>query len=90
MDIANIDFADYIIDRFEVSIVTCSCIRNALHEASANSADTLEEYILQLTDLIDCLRHIHQKWEEYETTFQLDHYLTVHLYLIQATILPTD
>jgi len=59
---ANCSYADYIIERLDMYISTCS---NLLHIIQQN-VQLQDEHKESLQELIDCLRLLHQKWNEYE------------------------
>ena len=61
--IANFSYTDYALERLEHTIITCTTIRERL-EVEPSSSD-LQEYCSMLQSLIECLRVIYNKWEEY-------------------------
>ena len=58
--IANFSYTDYALERLEHSIITCTTIRERLEVESS-----LQEYCSMLNSLIECLRVVYNKWEEY-------------------------
>ena len=61
--IANANFTDYALGRLEHCIIACTTIKDRLE---MDSGLDLEEYCSMLNSLIECLRGVYNKWEEYE------------------------
>lgn len=60
--IANSSYTDYAMERLEHAIITCTTIRERLE---VRSSLDLQEYCSMLNSLIECLRVVYSKWEEY-------------------------
>lgn len=67
--VANINYTEYILERFEFCIITCTSMLNQLRTVSSAS---LDDYCVSLNELIECLRIIFYKWEEYEGILHSD------------------
>lgn len=63
--VANINYTEYILERFEFCITTVTSVLNQLRTAS-DSSTPMREYCACLGELTECLRTIYYKWEEYE------------------------
>ena len=61
--IANRSYAEYVIERLEFCIITCTSLLDNIRQSS--SILEMENYCSSLRDLVGCLRQIHHKWEEY-------------------------
>ena len=64
--VANIRYAEYVLERFEFCISTCTL----MHDHMERNTSGLEDYISSLGELIECLRVIHNKWMEYESVME--------------------
>ena len=64
LDVANVSYIAYMLERLELSISTCS---EVLHHIRNQAG--LEECESQLRNLIDSIKCIYQKWEEYRSIF---------------------
>ena len=58
--LANRSYAEYIAERIEYAISVCSNLLDGIQ-----GVDGLEEYSRSTHQLIDCLKVIFQKWEQY-------------------------
>lgn len=63
--VANNSFTDYILERLEITLGTCSDLLHHIRQAA--EAEELEDYVSSLRELIDCIKVIYRKWEEYQT-----------------------
>ena len=61
--VANVQYTKFILERLEFCIISCNTILDQLCQDSSTGMD---EYCTCLKELLDCLRHIYHKWEEYE------------------------
>ena len=61
--VANINYTEYILERFEFCIITVTSVLNQLR---TDSSAPIREYCACLGELTECLRTIYYKWEEYE------------------------
>ena len=61
--IANSSYTDYALGRLEHCIITCTTIRGRLE---VESSQDIQEYCTMLNSLIECLRRVYNKWEEYD------------------------
>ena len=61
---ANNTYTEYIIERLEICLTTCSNLLRTLQLEVVNSQ--LEDYKVSLQELNDCLKLLHRKWREYE------------------------
>ena len=59
--LANRSYTEYVIDRLEFAIIVCSDLRENLRDVSG-----LEDYYSSVEELIDAVKNICKKWEEYE------------------------
>ena len=59
--VANLGYTEYIIERFESCIIACTSVLNQLRTSAP-----LNDYCARLDELIECLRTIYYKWQEYE------------------------
>ena len=59
--LANRSLTEYIIDRLEYAIIVCSDLCDHMRGVSG-----LDDYYSSTQELIDCLKVIYRKWEEYE------------------------
>ena len=65
--IANANFCEYVLERLEVCIDTCSSLRDHMVTGGASGdEDIIEEYRSNLECLVECLRWVQGKWLEYE------------------------
>ncbi len=62
--IANLNYSEYIIERLELSINTCSSLVEAITNSAVGSE--LEECRKSLTELIQCLQTSRQRWGKYK------------------------
>ena len=60
--IANSSYTDYALERLEHCIISCNTLRERL---DVESSLDLREYCAMLSSLIECLRGVYDKWEEY-------------------------
>jgi len=67
--IANMDYTTYILERFEHAIISCCDFRDKMCEENLDTV--ISEYFLVLCQLIDSLRTLHRKWEEYECSLDM-------------------
>lgn len=63
--VANNNRTDYILERLEMTLGTCSDLLHHIREQT--EAEELEEYVSSLRELIDCIKVIYRKWAEYQT-----------------------
>ena len=65
--VANANYAEYFVERLELSVTSCIELRDRIqgHEESHESAD-LQDYCITLNQLIESLRRLFYKWVEYE------------------------
>ena len=63
--IANSSYTDYALERLEHCILTCTHIRERL-EVEPQPSQDIQEYCTMLNSLIECLRRVYNKWEEYD------------------------
>jgi hypothetical protein len=63
--VANLQYTEFIIERLEFCIISCNTILDQL-SLSQSSTTGMDEYCVYLKELVDCLRQIYYKWEEYE------------------------
>ena len=61
--VANLQYTEFIIERLEFCIISCNTILDQLRQ---NSSTGMDGYCMCLKELVDCLRQIYYKWEEYE------------------------
>ena len=61
--IANSNYTEYALERLEYCIITCSTIRERLE---VEPSLEVQEYCAMLNSLIECLRAVYKKWEEYD------------------------
>ena len=54
-------YTEFILERLEFCIIACNTLLDQLRQQNA-----LDEYCMCLKELVDCLRQICYKWEEYE------------------------
>ena len=59
--LANRNYTEYIIERLEYLITVCSDLLENMKGVSG-----LEDYSRSIQELIDCVKRICKKWEEYE------------------------
>ena len=65
--ITNANFCEYVLDRLEVCIATCSNLRDHMVTGVASSdEEIIEGYRSNLEGLVECLRCLQVKWLEYE------------------------
>ncbi len=62
--VANIRYTEYILERFEIAIVTATNVRDYLLEHETGVS--VEEYCSSLNELVGCLRKLFYKWEEHQ------------------------
>ena len=60
--IANRGYADYVLERLELSLSACSEIQHHI-----NHRAELQEYSLLLQQLIESLKIIHQRWDKFDS-----------------------
>ena len=60
---ANRNYTDYVLERMEMALSTCSEIQQRLFDAEISE---MQEYLSTLDELITCTRFIYRKWCEYE------------------------
>ena len=60
--IATVSYAEYVIERLEVSIGTCNTVQHQLDESGEQS---LQECVTSISQLVRDLRIVQQKWEQY-------------------------
>lgn len=60
--VANARYTEYVLERFEFCISTCTLMYDRMEQNGSG----LEDYTLSLSELIECLRVIYNKWMEYE------------------------
>ena len=68
--IANHGYCEYIIDRLELCITTCSGIVDCINTSSQEPDLELQQCTSLLIELLDCLRTMLKKWEEYKSTVE--------------------
>ena len=81
---ANRSYTEYMLERLELSLATCSDILNQIQPIAE-----LEEYAALLRELIDCLKLIYMKWEEYESILDSSVMQQSLSYCTQTTALPS-
>ena len=59
--VGNARYTAYAIERLEYSIIACTAVHDSLVEDSR-----LEDYCFTLNELIECLRQVYYRWEEYQ------------------------
>lgn len=62
--VANLQYTEFILERLEFCIISCNAILDQLRQHSTRTG--IDEYCVCLKELVDCLRQIYYKWEEYE------------------------
>ena len=72
--IANVSYSDYVVERLELTINTCSSMLDCVN---GSAEQELEECSSQLSHLLKCLHIMQKKWEEYKDCLEAD-YLPVH------------
>ena len=60
--VANNNRTDYILERLEMTLGTCSDLLHHIREQT--EAEELEECVTSLRELIDCIKVIYRKWAE--------------------------
>ena len=66
--IANYSYCEYVIERLELCITTCSGIVDLINTSSVELE--LSQCISLLSELLKCLRTMLRKWEEYKSTVE--------------------
>ena len=61
--VANLQYTEFVIERLEFCILSCNTLLDQLRQHSSAGVD---DYCMCLKELVDCLRQIYYKWEEYE------------------------
>lgn len=64
--IANRSYAEYVIERLEFCIVTCTDLLDNIRQNRLSLPD-MNSYCSSIGDLVGCLRQIYYKWEDYAT-----------------------
>ncbi len=59
--LANRNYTDYFLERLELTLSTCSELAHHLRQHRG-----LDDYLSLLKELLEMLKLIHQKWEEYD------------------------
>ena len=60
--VANTNYTEYFLERLDITLSTCS---NILHHVGQQHLNGLEEYQTSLRELIECIKVVYRKWEEY-------------------------
>ncbi len=60
--VANIRYTEYILERFEIAIITATNVCDYLLQHETR----VEEYCSSLSELVGCLRKLFNKWEEHQ------------------------
>ena len=66
--IANHDYTDYMLQRLEFCYTTCLEILDLVqhHRNENQELVELDEYLTSLHQLLDCVRKLHHKWDDYQ------------------------
>ena len=80
---ANNSFTNYILERLEITLGKCSDLLHRIRQAA--EAEELEDYVSSLRELIDCIKVIYRKWEEYQTILDSSGSRSTLSYQAQAT-----
>ena len=65
--IANANFCEYVLERLEVCIDTCSNLHDhVVTSVASGDEEVIEDYRSNIHGLIECLRCVQGKWLEYE------------------------
>ena len=65
--VANANFCEYVIERLELCIDTCTNLCDHMVSAGSSGDEAVvEEYRANIEGLVECLRCVHNKWLEYE------------------------
>ena len=62
LGIANLNYTEYVLDRLELCIGTCSNVLEVI-----NTSDELQDCSASLTELIQCLKVSYKRWGDYKT-----------------------
>ncbi len=63
--IANLSYSEYIIERLELCITTCSSVLEVI--TSSTTAVELQECTSSLKQLIECLQRLYRRWDGYKS-----------------------
>lgn len=74
LGIANLNYSDYVLERLEMCIGTCSNMLEII-----NTSTELQDYSSSLIELIQCLQRSYRRWNEYKAFLEgpSQHYLPV-------------
>ena len=86
--IANANFCEYVQERLELLIGTCTnlCDHMALSAVPSGDEEIIEEYRTNIDSLVECLRCVYDKWLKYEDIVSIRAERFAYQYQVGATV----